>query len=359
MYGRVYDDVMLTLYRRHRPQCSRVHDRYWRRCDCPMWVEGTANKSYMRKSLGTQSWEHAARLIADLERPQESEPINPHIDLCLDSFLFDVNARGLAKSTLVGYRVLTHQFRLWCRANNIQFLKELTVVALRPFLGSLPISVATKQIRRMQLAMFFEYCVRSNWITSNPVRLLSLQNVRVKPTEPLQRDEFERLIAQAVAGSELRGALLLLRWSGLRLLDGITLERSRVDNQGRLLLYQQKTGHPVFIPLPGNLLEVLSALPGDRYFIWDGRETPEAVGNRIRRHMKTAAVKAGITKRVHPHMLRDTFAIELLLAGVPLDQVSMLLGHTSIITTQRHYAPWVKARQDQLSESVRSSWLGA
>ena len=55
-------------------------------------------------------------------------------------------------------------------------------------------------------------------------------------------------------------------------------------------------------------------------------------------------------------MFRDTFAIELLLAGVPIDQVSILLGHKSVKITEKHYAPWVKARQDQLEKSVRAAW---
>jgi integrase len=55
-------------------------------------------------------------------------------------------------------------------------------------------------------------------------------------------------------------------------------------------------------------------------------------------------------------MLRDTFAVEMLLAGVPIDQVSMLLGHSSVKITEKHYSPWVKARQDQLAASVRNAW---
>ena len=58
----------------------------------------------------------------------------------------------------------------------------------------------------------------------------------------------------------------------------------------------------------------------------------------------------------HPHMLRDTFAVEMLLAGVPLDQVSILLGHRSVKITEKHYAPWVRARQEQLEQSVQRSW---
>jgi hypothetical protein len=55
-------------------------------------------------------------------------------------------------------------------------------------------------------------------------------------------------------------------------------------------------------------------------------------------------------------MCRDTFAVELLLSGVPLDQVSLLLAHDSIKVTERHYAPFVKARQEQLETSVRLAW---
>jgi integrase/recombinase XerD len=58
-------------------------------------------------------------------------------------------------------------------------------------------------------------------------------------------------------------------------------------------------------------------------------------------------------------MLRDTFAVELLLAGVALEEVSLLLGHKSVKITERHYAPWVKARQEKLSESVKKSWAPA
>jgi len=54
---------------------------------------------------------------------------------------------------------------------------------------------------------------------------------------------------------------------------------------------------------------------------------------------------------------RDTFAVSLLLKGVSLHSVSKVLGHSSIKITERHYAPWVKARQDQLEAEVRRIWV--
>ncbi len=57
-----------------------------------------------------------------------------------------------------------------------------------------------------------------------------------------------------------------------------------------------------------------------------------------------------------PHMLRDTFAVESLLSGMRLEEVSTILGHSSVRITEKHYMPWVRARQTSLNQSVVESW---
>ena len=47
---------------------------------------------------------------------------------------------------------------------------------------------------------------------------------------------------------------------------------------------------------------------------------------------------------IHAHSFRDTFAVELLLASAPIERVAVLLGHASIRVTEKHYAPWIRAR---------------
>jgi integrase/recombinase XerD len=58
----------------------------------------------------------------------------------------------------------------------------------------------------------------------------------------------------------------------------------------------------------------------------------------------------------HAHRCRDTFAVGLLQAGVRMERVSVLLGHSSIKVTEKHYSPWVRAHQDQLEADVWRSW---
>jgi hypothetical protein len=53
---------------------------------------------------------------------------------------------------------------------------------------------------------------------------------------------------------------------------------------------------------------------------------------------------------------RDMFAVELSLAGVSLERVSILLGNTSIKITERHYAPWVRERQEQAEADIERTW---
>jgi integrase/recombinase XerD len=72
---------------------------------------------------------------------------------------------------------------------------------------------------------------------------------------------------------------------------------------------------------------------------------------RLQRLFELAKAAAG-----HAHRFRDTFAVELLLAGVPLDRVSVLLGHSSIRITERHYAPWTRSRQEQIEADLKAAW---
>lgn len=119
----------------------------------------------------------------------------------------------------------------------------------------------------------------------------------------------------------------------------------------------QKTGVPVFVPLPPYVVAALAETPNvhPSYFYWSGNGLPKTTvadwQRSLRKLFEIASVKGG-----HAHRFRDTFAVELLLAGVPIDQVSIILGHSSVKVTEKSYSPWVRARQDQLEAAVVRTW---
>ncbi|HJX85288.1 MAG TPA: site-specific integrase [Candidatus Angelobacter sp.] len=99
------------------------------------------------------------------------------------------------------------------------------------------------------------------------------------------------------------------------------------------------------------------------YFFWSGVGQPHNAVHGYQRSFRKLFRLAdlrrpdGARKPCRSHMFRDTFTVELLLAEFPINQVSALLGHRSIKMTEKHYLPWVKARQKQLTASVRRSWF--
>ena len=147
-----------------------------------------------------------------------------------------------------------------------------------------------------------------------------------------------------------------VRHSGLRIGDAVTLERSRITGD-KLFLYTAKTGTPVYVPLPQLVLTALEAVPkvNEQHFFWSGESKSDSATGDWQRALKGVFKEAKIPDG-HAHRFRDTFAVDLPQKGVPMDRVSTLLGHSSIRVTEKHYSPWVRARQEQLDADVRRTW---
>jgi integrase len=204
------------------------------------------------------------------------------------------------------------------------------------------------------------FCVDSDWIESNPVATIKPPKAQPEPTLPFTPAEVDKLLKAcdnwAGNSARLRGLMLVMRHAGLRIADAVSLKRLALQG-GRIFLRQAKTGTPVWVPIPPHVVKALKAVgnEGD-YFFWSGRGELKSALEHCRRAFVSIAENAGV-KNAHFHRFRDTFAVDLLLNGVPIDQVSILLGHASVKVTEKHYSPWVKARQVQLEAAVRRTWV--
>ena len=270
-----------------------------------------------------------------------------------DAYLRDLEARDFRTSTLRNYKSL---FRAWQAYANEQGLTELgnfDQTAMRAWRESWVCKPSTQVRLLQQLRAFFSHAVRAGWIDASPMAELKPPRSRSKPVMPLSRDEVASLIAAASQAGKLkeRALILLMRYSGLAIRDAVTLRRDAIDNQGILTLRRAKSGELVIVPLHYLAIEALEQIsqPGQLHFFWTAKSQPETVTNYWRTRLNLVARIAGV-KDFRTHRLRHTFAVELLKAKLPIKQVSTLLGHSSVITTERDYAQWDVSRRDQLVE---------
>jgi integrase/recombinase XerD len=246
-------------------------------------------------------------------------------------------------------------------------LRTVTPDDVRKLRESWKLAPITSQKRLEMIRKFFSFCVDSDWITKNPGKAVKSPVVNYEPTMPFTEDEMKKILWAAESirvahpkmpkGCEkkLIGLILLMRYSGLRISDAAMFQRSQLV-RGKLFLRQQKTKQPVWVPLPKHVqLALAKCDEGNEYFFYTTVGKATTCIKEWQDRLKKVYVMAGVPDG-HSHRLRDTFSVSLLEKGVPLDVVSMLLGHTSIKTTEKHYAPWVKSRQNALEDAVKLAW---
>jgi integrase/recombinase XerD len=198
------------------------------------------------------------------------------------------------------------------------------------------------------LKSFFRFCHDAKWIEDNPTRSLKAGRVAETNIVPITSDEFKRILRACDehrnknSRLRLRALVLLMYYSGLAIRDAVTLKRDHVKN-GKLFLRRTKTGTDVLCPLPGEALVALRQIGSEtEYFFWSGKSKPKSAVGDYQRALKTVFEEAK-TQRVFPHLFRHTFITNLLTAGVPIETVAALVGHSSTKMTMK-YSHWIKAR---------------
>src|SRR5258707_1357469 len=362
---------MLIIFRRHRKACKhRDKGRRHRHCLCPIWVDGFLGGKELRESLKMRDWQRAQETIREWEANDRRE-VKAERKMLEDAwadYRADMQARRLHGETIRKYKTLELQMIDFATRHGFRFLDELTLADVSEFRSEWNDGQRSGGKKLERLRTFFGFAQKRKWITDNPATDLKSPKVTLSPTLPFTRPEIMRILAPIDKykdefqgrgldnASRMQALILLLRYGGMRISDTVGCSADRIE-ENRLLLYTQKTGVPVNNILPNFVLKALAEAPKvtGNYFFWDGTSRLETIvgswRKRLNRLFELAEVDNG-----HAHRFRDTFAVELLLAGVPIERVSILLGHESVRTTERNYAPWVRSRQEQLEADLNRAW---
>ena len=313
-------------------------------------MQGSLGGEYLRRSLDLVSWEAAQDRVRGWEASGEVGVIKadiPDVADAVERFFDDAKSRGLAEATIGKQNVLLRkQFLPWCKTRGFHALKQIGVNEVTEFRTTWTDSPISKYKKQERLKSFFHFCVAREWLRSNPVAALKPIKVPPSPTLPFGEDQVaaildacDRYPLKGIYGEQnrtrLKALTVLMRYSGLRIGDAVTCARDRLVGS-KLFLYQAKTGTPVYCPLPPLVVDALKDVkgPNPKYFFWTGNGKAKSAVADAQRSFRKLFELADVEG--HPHMFRDTFAVELLKRGVSLEIVSMLLGHASIRVTEKH-----------------------
>ena len=267
-------------------------------------------------------------------------------DPAVDSFLA-LSAARLAPRTVEAYRRDLTAFSAWLGgppASATQDRLEGYVAQLRAD----GLAATTIARRIAALRSFYRHQVLVGARRDNPAAELELPRRRRALPKTLSPNEVERLIDAATGTTprSLRDRALveLLYGAGLRVSEAVGLERAGIDLENRLVRTIGKGSKERIVPLGREAVEALRRyLARGRPFL-DKRHRPELFLNAqggaltragafliLRRLAEAAGLEAG---RVHPHLLRHSFATHLLEGGADLRSVQEMLGHADLATTE-------------------------
>jgi integrase/recombinase XerD len=272
-----------------------------------------------------------------------TEPIpDPEVE----SFLA-VSAARLAPRTVEAYRRDLGALAGWLGRSPATATRE----ELERYLAELRaegLAASTIARRLAATRAFFRHRVLIGAAEENPAADVALPRRARRLPRTLSPGEAERLI-EAASGTtprDLRDRALveLLYGAGLRVSEAVGLERGGVDLEERLVRSIGKGGKERIVPLGRSAADALRRyLSRGRPFL-DRRHVPELFLNAqggaltragafliLRRLAEKAALEPG---RVHPHLLRHSFATHLLEGGADLRSVQEMLGHADLATTE-------------------------
>ncbi|RJO75429.1 MAG: tyrosine recombinase XerC [Myxococcales bacterium] len=263
--------------------------------------------------------------------------------------------RGASENTLAAYRNDLAQFAAHCADHGLRDWAKVGDGDIREFLAALYDYLAPASLERKLSALrtFFQFLAKRGLCDGNPAQAIDMPKKPHRAPEIFTVDEIFGLLDRAFAddplGARNRAIWELFYAAGLRVSELVGLSPDDLSFDRREVRVFGKGRKERVVPVLDRALAALRGWLPEREKLlaahrqWacrealflnyrGGRLTRRGVQQMIDRTM----LAAGEGRKIHPHVLRHTFATHLLDGGADLRSIQELLGHRALSTTQKY-----------------------
>ena len=258
------------------------------------------------------------------------------------------------------YRHAVHRFLEWCRNLGLE-LHQIAPKHVGQHLDELPYSAATKKVHLSALRHFFDELVVRHAVVLNPATSVRGERYQViEGKTPEISAKQARLLLRTIDTSNVVGlrdrsiiAILIYTAARIGAVAKLRYEHYYDDGEQYYLRFSEKSGKSREIPVRHDLQSflgeylavsgVMQAEPRSHLFrttlgrtkrLTENSMTAGDMGRMVKRRMRDA----GLPSRLSPHSFRVATITDLLLQGIPLQDVQILAGHSDPRTTRLYYA---------------------
>nr|DAW94200.1 MAG TPA: SITE SPECIFIC RECOMBINASE XERD [Bacteriophage sp.] len=258
----------------------------------------------------------------------------PELEIFIGKMRFD----NYSSSTINQYRRFLTDLLIYVGKPVQDITGEDVVECLNNYEQVRQISASTKDHKRRIASSFFAFLHDRGYIHKNPMATVDPIKYIAEVREALSPREMEKM--RIACGENIRdnAVLELFLATGCRVSEVVNMRLENLDLQAGYVKVIGKGQKERIVFFSDRALEYLEQYLGDRRtgaVILSNRAPHQGLKkNALENIIRQIAMRAGIGKRVFPHLLRHTFATRALNKGMPLPTLSDLMGHSSVETTR-------------------------
>lgn len=265
--------------------------------------------------------------------------ISEAIELFTSYLLHEKNA---SERTFINYRLRLGRMQEHLQDKEVESITSMDILEWRKRLWQKGISQKTINYHIIAVRSLFKFLIKNDIHVVDPMKL-ELSKIRTKEVSYLTDEEVKSLLlAPVVLGWKKYkrdlAILYMLYGSWLRLSELLSLKKADLPTEGNQFQIVGKGGklRSVFITKEAKkkVNEYLKSRADECEYVFTNKFCEPLGKVSVEKIVKKYATLAGISKKVTPHTLRHSFATSLLKKWADIRSVQMLLGHSSITTTQ-------------------------